>query len=74
VAKVEGTNFQDSILKRVYLNAGKNEIKMTKGWGWIRLDALKITASPSIDENIYKVSAQLVDPYATDSLKSSREG
>jgi len=69
VAKVERTNFQDSILKRVYLKAGKNEIKLTKSWGWIRLDALKITASPPIDQDIYKISAQLVDLYATDRAK-----
>ncbi|MDK2903020.1 MAG: mannan endo,4-beta-mannosidase [Clostridiales bacterium] len=69
VAKVEGTDFQDSILKRVYLKAGKNEIKMTKSWGWIRLDALKVTASSSNEEDIYKVSAKLVDPEATDRVK-----
>jgi len=69
VAKVEGTDFQDSILKRVYLKAGENEIKMTKSWGWIRLDALKVTASSSSGEDIYKVSAKLVDPEATDRAK-----
>lgn len=69
VAKVEGTSFQDSIVKRVYLKAGENEIKLTKSWGWIRLDALRIKASLPLEQDIYRVSAQLVDPDATDRAK-----
>ncbi|MEG6614590.1 glycosyl hydrolase [Pseudoclostridium thermosuccinogenes] len=69
VSKVEGTDFQDCVIKRVYLSSGEQEIKITKSWGWIRLDALEITASSPVDEDIYKVSAELVDPEATESTR-----
>lgn len=69
VSKVTGTEFQDSVLKRIFLRAGQHVIKMTKSWGWIRLDALKITKSKRFDESIYKVSNKLVDPKATESTR-----
>jgi mannan endo-1,4-beta-mannosidase len=69
VAKVEGEDFTDSVLVRAYLTAGEHRITMTKSWGWIYLDALKVTASAPADETIYEVSSGLVDPEATDRTK-----
>lgn len=69
IAKVYGDDFQDSVLKRVYLSKGEHEIKMTKFWGWIRLDALEITGSAPVNEDVYKVSSELADPKATESTR-----
>ncbi len=70
VAKVEEVTFTDSVLERVYLTAGVHRITMTKSWGWIYLDALKVTASPPPDETIYEISAEPVDPKASARVKS----
>lgn len=69
IAKVDGDEFTDSIVKNVYLSAGEHSITMKKSWGWILLDNLIITASGPIDKTIYDVSAELVDAKATDSTK-----
>ncbi|HEX3021347.1 MAG TPA: CBM35 domain-containing protein [Lachnospiraceae bacterium] len=69
VAKVESDDFTDSILEKVYIAAGMHEITIKKSWGWIYLDAIKVVASAPVDEDMYKVSANLVDPGATDSAK-----
>ncbi|NLM10907.1 MAG: beta-mannosidase [Clostridiaceae bacterium] len=69
VIKTDGDDFHDSMLKRVYLSEETQEIKITKSWGWIRVDALEITASSPADESIYEVSAELADPKATESTR-----
>ncbi len=68
-AIVEGNDFTDSMLERVYLTAGEHKIVLTKNWGWILLDALKISASKEADNSIYEVSSSLVDPKATERTK-----
>ncbi len=68
-AKVEESEFTDSILKRIYLTTGENLITMTKSWGWIYLDSLIITASGPADKSIYDVSSVPVNPNATDRTK-----
>lgn len=69
VVKVKSADFTDSILEKVYIAAGMHEITIKKSWGWIYLDAIKVVASAPVDESVYKVSADLVDPGATDSAK-----
>ena len=69
VAKVDGNEFTDSILEKIYLEIGEHEITMKKGWGWIFLDHIEITASGPADKTIYDVSAELVDPKASESTK-----
>lgn len=69
VAKVESEEFVDSKLERIYLTAGEHKVQMSKSWGWIYLDSLKITASAPADQTIYEVSAELVDPKASESSK-----
>ena len=64
---IEDEVFTDSILSRVYLEAGSHEVTIQKYWGWIYLDCLEIYASNPIDPAIYQVSAKLCNPNATDS-------
>lgn len=70
VAKVDGDEFTDSILEKIYLEAGEHEITMKKSWGWIYLDHLKITGSGPADKTIYEVTSELVDSKASESAKN----
>lgn len=66
---VESADFSDAMIARVYLTQGTHNIAVTKYWGWIKLDKLVIQTSAPIDENIYQVSAELVNKNATDETK-----
>lgn len=68
-AKIENTRFDDSILKKVFINEGEHEIKMTKNWGWIYLDRLEVTASEPANPSLYNVTGIPVDPKATERTK-----
>jgi len=69
IAKVDGDEFTDSFLEKIYLETGEHEITMKKSWGWIFLDHLEIIASGPVDRSIYEVSSELVDPKASESAK-----
>lgn len=66
---VSEKSFEDSIIQKVYLEAGEHEVKVTKSWGWILLDKLEILTTEPIDESTYKVSAKLCNENATDEAK-----
>jgi mannan endo-1,4-beta-mannosidase len=55
-AEIETADFNDSVLKKIYMEKGEHEIKMTKSWGWIYLDALRVTSSEPADPSLYKVT------------------
>lgn len=65
----EESTFSDTSINRVYFEAGTHEVTVQKYWGWIYLDKLTVQTSEPIDENIYNVSAQLVNENATESTK-----
>jgi mannan endo-1,4-beta-mannosidase len=69
IAKVDGEEFTDSIVTKVYMTAGEHTVQVRKSWGWILLDSLVITASAPPDKTVYDVSADLVDPRASDRTK-----
>lgn len=69
VIAVSKKTFEDSILKKVYLEAGTHEVKVTKSWGWILLDKLEILTTEQVDESTYKVSAKLCNENATEETK-----
>lgn len=62
--------YNDAVLNRVILSAGKHEISITKSWGWIAVDYLKIQAAESIPDSAYQVSDQLIDANATSETKA----
>jgi mannan endo-1,4-beta-mannosidase len=68
-AEIETVDFNDSVLKKIYMEKGEHEIKMTKSWGWIYLDALRVTSSEPADPSLYKVAGELADPKATERTK-----
>ena len=61
--------FTESAIKRVYLEQGSHTVTVSKYWGWIDLDYLKITTSEPIEQSFYQVSAELVNQNATDNTK-----
>ncbi|MCM1558884.1 MAG: beta-mannosidase [Butyrivibrio sp.] len=61
--------FAESGISRVYLAAGAHEVSVSKFWGWIDLDYMKITTSEPIPASTYQVSAELVNENATDNAK-----
>lgn len=69
VSAVESSSFTDSVIKRVYLDAGENRILYEKYWGWVYLDRLVLVKSPPLDKEFYSVNAELVTKNASDSAK-----
>lgn len=66
---VDKTEFMDSVLERVYMTAGSHAVKISKYWGWISLDCLKITDSKPIDASIYNITTPLCNPNASEEAK-----
>lgn len=66
---VEETEFTDSVIDRVYMTAGSHEIKLSKYWGWISLDCLKITDSAPIATSVYEITTPLCNPNASEEAK-----
>lgn len=67
--EVADSGFTDSILNRIYMTAGEHEVTISKYWGWISLDCLKVVTSEPIDESIYEVTAGLCNPNASEETK-----
>ena len=63
---VESGEFTDSVLKRVYLEAGAHEVTVTKSWGWISLDRLLIKKSDELEQSMYQVKRQLCNKNANE--------
>ncbi|MBQ4534322.1 MAG: beta-mannosidase, partial [Ruminococcus sp.] len=68
VTKAE--EYNDAVLSKVILTAGKHEVSITKSWGWIAVDYLKIQPAESIPESAYQVSDTLSDKDATAETKA----
>lgn len=51
------------------MTAGKHEITLSKYWGWISLDCLKITDSAPIDTSVYQITTPLCNPNASEEAK-----
>ena len=66
VTSVQSSTFTDSILERIYLTAGTHEINISKYWGWIMLDEIKVKHSDDIDPSIYEVNRTLCNPNASE--------
>ncbi len=63
---VEESGFADSLINRIYMEAGEHKISISKYWGWISLDCLKVLTSEPIDPGIYEVNAALSNPAASE--------
>lgn len=61
--------FEEASVERVYMTVGEHDVTVAKYWGWIYLDFLTVKASPALPEDLYEVSAKLVNPNATENAK-----
>ncbi len=52
-----------------HVEAGTHEISITKNWGYIDVDCLKITKSSAISDSTYSVSPELSNQNADDNTK-----
>lgn len=66
---IEGTEFTDSKLRRVYLEEGKHTVSIMKYWGWIHVDKIQIAQSAPLDEERFHIEPALVNPNAADCAK-----
>lgn len=66
---VEGNKFTDSILERVYMEAGEHDVKIEAYWGWIAVDKLEVKKSDELDPARFDIEPVLVNPNASDSAK-----
>ncbi len=62
--------YNDAVLSRVIMKAGTHKISITKSWGWIAVDYLKIIPAETIPDSAYQVSKTLSDPNATAETKA----
>ena len=61
--------FNESAVRRVFLEKGNVEIKIQKYWGWIYVDSIFIRRSNDMSSYAYDVSAKLANPNADDNAK-----
>lgn len=62
--------YNDAVLSKVILTSGKHEVSITKSWGWIAVDYLKVQPAEAIPESAYQVSDTLSDKDATAETKA----
>lgn len=68
-ASVEGKEFTDSIVTRVYMEAGDHAVRLISYWGWACVDSVKVKPSDELDPSRYDIEPVLVNPNASDNAK-----
>lgn len=69
VSVVEGKQYQDSVVERVYLEAGTHTVAVTGFWCWIRIDAIGVKPSEPLPADLFDIQPTLVDPDATEGAR-----
>ena len=67
--KLDGEGFQDSVVRRVYLEAGEHVVAIKKYWGWIHIDKIMVRQSAELDESRFEVEPTLVNANADENTK-----
>lgn len=65
----ESESYADSIFHRVRMEAGSHRIEITKFWGWICIDSLKVKPADDIDPEIYRIPYTLINENADENAK-----
>lgn len=68
-AAMEGKEFTDSIISRVYMEAGDHTVKLTTYWGWVWVDSIWVKPSDELDPGRFDIEPTLVNPNASDNAK-----
>lgn len=66
---IEGKEYQDSAVERIYMEKGDHTITITKYWGWVRLDKVTLVPSQELPQDLFDVEPKLINPKATDNAK-----
>ncbi len=66
---VEGKEFADYVFPYVYLETGSHTVSITKSWGWIQLDGIRIREAVPLDASRFDIEPVLVNPNASDNAK-----
>lgn len=66
----EKDKLSESVIPSVSLSKGSHELKITKSWGWIKLDYIKLSVAEGISDDVYKVSDKLINADATTQTKA----
>lgn len=66
---VASNTFTDSIYERMYLKAGEHTVVLSKYWGWIAVDCLKVKQSDELDPEMYNVDRNLCNADASVNTK-----
>ncbi len=69
VISVEGKEFTDSVLERVYLTTGEHKVKVESYWGWVLIDRIEVLSSKQINPEVYHVKPTLINKNATENTK-----
>ena len=65
VVSVQGKKYTDTVLERVYMAKGDHRIAVTKFWGWIRIDNIRVRPSQELPDELFDVEPELVNPNAS---------
>lgn len=68
-ARVDGKEYQDCPISRVYMEAGDHEVSVTTYWGWIHVDSVKVKPSDELDPRRFNIEPVLINPNATDNTR-----
>lgn len=66
---VQSNVFTDSLYERVYLTKGDHQVEISKYWGWISVDSLKVKQSDELDPQLYNVDRNLCNSDASENTK-----
>lgn len=66
---VNNNTFTDSIYERMYLTKGDHTVTVSKYWGWISVDSLKVKQSDELDPEMYNVNSTLCNSEASENTK-----
>ena len=61
-----GETFEECTVRNVWMAAGSHTVTVTKSWGWIWLDCLKVVPAAGIPDSMYEVSSVLSNPNANE--------
>ncbi len=59
--------FGESVLRRVYLEAGEHSIGVHKNWGWIALDSMTFASAERLPDSTFEVEPVLINPNVSQS-------
>ncbi len=64
-----GAQWNDGVVRNIWLEEGENTISVTKSWGWIAVDYIALRRSEPLPADIYDVQPTLVNPNASEEAR-----